>query len=221
MEEDAVEKSEYIDGQIRAMSGGTEPHASIPMNLGALLWNALRGKACRALSSDMKVWAANAFYYPDLSVVCGPSTYRSGNKHTITNPIFAVEVLSLSTEPKDRGEKFIRCQQIETLCSYLLVSQTEPRVELFERDENGYWDYMAVVGLQRLITIPSLGATLALWEIYDQVDFEDVEHSVELKFYAVGRRRRMTVRAGTRNTCFDNLRPRPSGQLVQRREFAP
>ncbi len=172
-EETAVEKSEYVDGQIRAMSGGSEPHASIPMNMGALLWIGLRGKACRVLSSDMKVWAANAFYYPDLSVVCGPSTYRNGNKHIITNPIAVVEVLSPSTEPKDRGEKFIRYQQIETLRSYLLVSQTEPRVELFERGDNGHWDYSMVAGLENAIAILSLGANLALSEIYDQVDFGD------------------------------------------------
>ena len=174
-EEDATEKSEYIDGKIRAMSGGSEPHASIPVNIGGELRTALRGRGCRVLSSDMKVWAANAFYYPDLSVVCGPSTYRSGNKHTITNPILVVEVLSPSTEPKDRGEKFIRYQQIETLRSCLLVSQTEARTELFERGENGHWDYMTVAGLERLITIPSLGVTLALSEIYDQVNFENVE----------------------------------------------
>lgn len=172
-EEDAVEKSEYVDGIIRAMSGGSEPHASIPVNIGGELRTALRGRGCRVLSSDMKVWAANAFYYPDLSVVCGPSTYRSGNKHTITNPILVVEVLSPSTEPKDRGEKFIRYQQIETLRSYLLVSQTEARTELFERAEDGHWDYSMVAGLENAIAIPSLGVTLALSEVYDQVDFAD------------------------------------------------
>lgn len=173
LEEIAVEKSEYVDGQIRAMSGGSEPHASIPMNIGALLWNGLRGRACRVLSSDMKVWAAGVYYYPDLTVVCGPSTYRGRSKYTVTNPVLVVEVLSPSTESKDRGEKFIRYQQIETLRSYLLVSQTEPRVELFERGENNHWDYMMVAGLDSLITVPSLGITLALSEIYDQLDFSD------------------------------------------------
>ena len=174
-EETAAEKSEYVDGEIRAMSRGTEPHASIPMNIGGELRTALRGKACRVLSSDMKVWTANAFYYPDLSVVCGASTYRGRNQHTITNPILVVEVLSPSTERKDRGEKFIRYQQIETLRSYLLVSQTEPRVELFERGENGDWIYSMVSGLENAVSLPSLGVTLALSEIYDQVEFGDVE----------------------------------------------
>jgi Uma2 family endonuclease len=121
----------------------------------------------------MKVWAAGAFYYPDLSVVCGPSAYRGRNKHTITNPIVVVEVLSPSTEPKDRGEKFIRYQQIETLRSYLLVSQTEPRLELFERGENGHWDYSMVAGLENTLKVPSLDVTLALSEVYDQVEFAD------------------------------------------------
>lgn len=174
-EETAVEKSEYVGGEIRAMSGGSEPHASIPMNMGALLWNSLRGRGCRVLSADMKVWTAGAFYYPDLSIVCGPSNYRGRNKHTITNPIVVVEVLSPGTEPKDRGEKFIRYQQIETLRSYLLVSQTEPRMEMFERGENGHWIYSLVAGLENAIEIPSLGVTLALSEVYDQVDFADAE----------------------------------------------
>ena len=155
------------------MPGGSESHASIPVNIGSELRSALRGRGCRVLSSDMKVWTANAFYYPDLSVVCGPSIYRNGNKHVITNLIVVVEVLSPSTEPKDRGEKFIRYQQIETLRSYLLVSQTEPRVELFERGENGHWDYSTVAGLENMVEIPSLGVTLALSEVYDQVDFEN------------------------------------------------
>ena len=174
-EETAVEKSEYVDGEIRAMSGGSEPHALIPTNISSELRTALRGRGCRVLSSDMKVWTSGAFYYPDLSVVCGPSAYRGRNKHTITNPIVVIEVLSPSTEPKDRGEKFIRYQQIETLRSYLLVSQTEPRVELFERGENGHWDYSLVAGLENSVMIPSVNVTLALSEVYDQVDFADAE----------------------------------------------
>lgn len=175
LEETAVEKSEYVDGQIQAMSGGSEPHASIPVNIGGELRTALRGRGCRVLSSDMKIRAAGVYYYPDLSVVCGPSTYRGRSKYTVTNPLVVVEVLSPSTESKDRGEKFIRYQQIDTLRSYLLVSQTEPRVELFERGENGHWDYTMVAGLDSMIALPSLEITLALSEIYDQVEFTDAE----------------------------------------------
>jgi len=172
-EETAVEKSEFIGGRIEAMSGGAASHATIPMSIEAELVTALKGSGCRVFSSDLKVWAAGAYFYPDLSVVCGPSTFRDAGRTTITNPIIVVEVLSPSTETKDRGEKFIRYQQIESLRSYLLVSQSEPRVELFERGENGHWDYTTVSGLTNSVTLSSLGVSVALSEIYDQIDFED------------------------------------------------
>ena len=171
LEEDALHKSEYVNGVIRAMSGGTEEHATIPMSVGAALWNALRGRNCRVMSSDMKIWTAGAMYYPDISVVCGPSQFHGRGRTVISNPILIVEVLSPSTEDKDRGEKFLRYQQIETLMSYLLVSQNAPRVEQFSRGESGHWDCTAVSGLESILHIPTLSVTLALADIYDQIDF--------------------------------------------------
>lgn len=170
-EEDALYKSEYVDGEIRAMSGGTDDHATIPMNVGAELRAALRGRGCRVMSSDMKVGAAGALYYPDVTVVCGPSLYHGRGRSVITNPVLVVEVLSPGTEDKDRGEKFLRYQQVETLLSYLLVSQDAPRVEQFSRGDGGHWDYTAVFGLESFLNIPALSVTLALADIYDQIDF--------------------------------------------------
>lgn len=172
-EEAAEEKSEFIEGRIVPMSGGTDAHAAIPMNLGAALVVALRGRGCLIMSSDIKVWAAGSFYYPDLTVACGPMEYRGRGRVAITNPILVVEVLSPSTAAKDRGEKFQHYQQIESLQSYLLVSQDEARVEQFSRGENGHWDYTAVVRLEGILDIPALSVKLALSDIYDQIDFTD------------------------------------------------
>ena len=155
------------------MSGGTDIHASIPVNIGSELRAALRGRGCRVMSSDMKVWAAGAFYYPDLTVVCGPSQYRRRSRSVITNPILVAEVLSPSTEGKDRGEKFMRYQQIDTLKSYLLVAQDEPRVEQFSRRGDEGWDYTLVSGLEGELSIPALGITLAMSEIYAEIDFTE------------------------------------------------
>ncbi len=172
-EEDALEKSEYADGQIWAMSGGTEPHAVLPVNIGAELRAALRGRGCRVMSSDIKVWTAGAYYYPDLTVVCGPSQHRRRSRSIVTNPILVVEVLSPSTEKKDRGEKFMRYQQIDTLKSYLIVSQDEPRIEQFSRTEAGPWLYTPVSGLEGVLDIPALSISLKLADIYDQIDFSN------------------------------------------------
>jgi Uma2 family endonuclease len=75
LEEMAEEKSEYIHGEICAMSGGTDAHATIPMSLDAELRAVLRGRGCRVMSSDIKVYAAGEIYYPDPTVVCGLSQY--------------------------------------------------------------------------------------------------------------------------------------------------
>jgi len=173
-EETAIEKSEYINGQFRAMSGGSEAHATLPMNIGAELRAALRGRGCRVLSSDMKVHAAGAMYYPDVTVVCGPSRYHGRSNSVLTNPVLIVEILSPSTETKDRGEKFLHYQQIDSLHSYLLVSQDESRVELFSRGENGHWDYTQASGLESSLPIPALSISLTLADVYDQIHCEEI-----------------------------------------------
>lgn len=171
-ETDAAHKSEYVQGEIRAMSGGTDIHSILSVNFSALLWAALRGTDCRTMSSDMKVRTPrNTFRYPDVSVVCGERHYHGQGRSVITNPTVLVEVLSESTEGIDRGEKLLEYQAMPSVQSYLLVSQDAPRIEQYARTENGHWDYQAVEGLENTLTIPALSVTLALSEVYDGVEF--------------------------------------------------
>lgn len=171
-EEDALYKSEYVDGQIRAMSGGTDDHGTIAVNIASELRVALRGRGCRVMSSDVKVRVPKgSFRYPDVSVVCGPSHYHGKGRSVITNPVLVVEVLSGSTEATDRGAKLLEYQGIDSLMAYLIVSQKTPLVEQFARGEGAHWDYQAVEGLEGSLTIPALGVTLALAEVYDQIEF--------------------------------------------------
>lgn len=172
-ETDAAHKSEYVNEEIRAMSGGTDIHSILSVNFSALLWAALRGTDCRTMSSDMKVRTPrNTFRYPDVSVVCGERHYHGQGRSVITNPTVIVEVLSEGTEATDRGDKLREYQSLNSLQSYLLVSQDAPRIEQYARAQNGHWDYQAVEGVKNTITIPMLNVTLALSEIYDGVDFE-------------------------------------------------
>lgn len=172
-EESAQTKSEFVAGQIRAMSGGTGDHAAVTFNISVAVGVALRGRDCRGMSSDMKVWASGAFYYPDVTVICGPPQYRGRGTSVVTNPLLIVEVLSPSTEAKDRGEKFLHYQAIETLNAYLLVSQSAPQVELFTRGGDGDWKYVLVTGLESVLDISPLSIRLLLADIYDQINFTD------------------------------------------------
>ena len=98
---------EYVNGVIRAMSGGTDDHNTVVGNTGRSLGNGLTRRGCRVYVADMKVHTADGINtFPDISVVCGPRQYYRGRTDIITNPILVVEVLSRSTQEYDRNEKF-------------------------------------------------------------------------------------------------------------------
>ena len=139
LEEQSPVKHEYIDGQIYAMAGASDPHVTIALNLATLLRSHVRGSGCRVYISDMKaqIESLNRFYYPDVMVTCDPK-----DQETVTYkrfPTLIVEVLSDSTEAFDRGDKFVDYQEIESLREYVLISTKRQRVECFRRNEQGLW----------------------------------------------------------------------------------
>lgn len=171
-EEDAPYKSEYVRGEIRAMAGGTEVHGAITINVAAELRAALRGRGCRTLSFDVKVRTpSGSFRYPDVTVVCGESRYHGRGRSVILNPILVVEVLSGRTAATDWGEKLVEYQAIESLQAYLIVDQNSPLLALYTRLENGHWEHQTVTGLENTLTLPTVGVSLALAEVYDQITF--------------------------------------------------
>src|SRR2546426_11011230 len=141
LERAAEFKSEFFEGEMFAMAGGTPQHSLIGTNLARELGNRLAGGRCLAYNGDLriKIEATGLCTYPDLSVICGPLRFAEGTNDTVVNPTMVVEVLSDSTEAYDRGKKFEHYRQIPTLQAYLLVSQKEPRIEQFTRQPDGRW----------------------------------------------------------------------------------
>ena len=173
LEEKAEYKSEYENGEIVAMAGGTFNHIRITSNISRFIGNKV-SEDCSSLPNDMKIWveAISKFYYPDVTVLCGePSFYRERDD-TITNPIFIVEVLSKSTEAKDRGEKFMAYQTLDSLQEYVLISQNRPTIEQFIKQSDRSWKYLATIGLESSVKFESIGVELTLNEIYQRVNFK-------------------------------------------------
>ena len=163
---------EYVNGEIRAMSGGTASHSTIASNIIRVLGNALVPRGCRVFGSDMRIHTGDDINtFPDVSVVCGPLTFHRGRTDILTNPLLIVEVLSDSTEPYDRGGKFRHYQTIPSFTDYLLVSQHEARVELFSRRED-HWEYRDIAGLSSTVTLPSVETTLALSDVYALIEWQ-------------------------------------------------
>tara|TARA_B100001750_G_scaffold119664_1_gene94922 strand:- start:3105 stop:3677 length:573 start_codon:yes stop_codon:yes gene_type:complete len=159
-------KLEFVDGVIYAMTGGTPTHARLAASVTAALHRALAGSDCAVYSSDLaiRVEATNRTTFADAVVVCGPELASSSDPNAITNPSIVVEVLSPSTEASDRGEKFRHYQQLPSLREYVLVSQDEPRLEIFRRDGNAW--ILRSYGPGEHAELESQGVTLPIDELY-------------------------------------------------------
>jgi Uma2 family endonuclease len=166
-ERDSGLKHEFEDGEIYAMAGGSRRHNALASRVSAAL-ELGRPAGCVAFQSDQKVrvLATGKATYPDATLVCGPIEGDPADPlgATITNPTVLVEVLSPSTEADDRGAKWQHYQLIPSLTEYVLVSQTETRIERYRRLSSGGWEYVEVTsGVLRLST----GAELDLAKLYD------------------------------------------------------
>ncbi|HEX8422364.1 MAG TPA: Uma2 family endonuclease [Pyrinomonadaceae bacterium] len=171
LERRAEFKSEYVDGVMYAMAGGSERHNLIAANVIITLGAQLRDRPCRVYPSDLKVRVPNSrrFFYPDVSIVCGETQFADDERDVVLNPFVVVEVLSESTAAFDRGKKFQSYQQIESLREYLLVSQDEYVVEHFLRQDDGHWLYTKAGGPDEAIALPTVKCQLALRDVYNKV----------------------------------------------------
>jgi len=176
LEEKAEYRSEYLDGYILKMAGGTEAHITISFNAAKIFADKLRGK-CRAYPSEMKVWVekVGTFFYPDVTIVCGERKFYKGRRDIVENPILLVEVLSESTKEYDKNDKFLIYQNLESFQEYVLISQNQPAVQQYIRQTDGTWRYKAIIGLNSEVFFESVETKISLSEIYDLVEFETEE----------------------------------------------
>lgn len=105
-----------------------------------------------------------------MSVVCGEPQFHDERTDVILNPTLIVEVLSESTAGFDRGDKFQAYQQLGSLQEYLLVAQDKIFIEQYVRQEREKWTYVATVGLESSVTLPSVECTLSLKAVYDKTE---------------------------------------------------
>ncbi|MEY3441729.1 MAG: hypothetical protein RLZZ519_10 [Bacteroidota bacterium] len=167
------EKSEFYNGEIFSMAGGSYAHGVIGSNIHGALFSKLKGSGCRANTSDVKVQieAANAIVYPDVTVVCGLPEYAWPRKDIIRNPTLIVEVLSPDNAAYDRGGKFRKYKTLKSLREYVLVEQDSANVDVFYLDDVGQWVNESYSGLEAEVILRSLGVRIEMEDIYRDVEF--------------------------------------------------
>jgi len=172
IERRARTRSEYLDGEMFTMPGAGRRHNLIKGNTERELSLQLKRHPCEVYSSDQRVHipATGLYTYPDIVVVCGEPRFEDIELETLLNPTLIVEVLSSTTEAYDRGKKFEHYRTIESFVEYLLISQDEPLIERYLRQDDGTWLFKAVASLDSRIVLPSIGCELALAEVYEKVE---------------------------------------------------
>ncbi len=178
LERESEIKYEYWDGEIFAMSGGTLAHDLIMCNTTNQLTPQLANKRCRFFSNNMqiKVPIAPPYRYADGSVVCGKAEVeRFNGADLLINPVLIIEVLSPSTEAYDRGDKFTYYKSIPTFREYLLIAQHRAHITHYVKAETGKWDYEETNDLTSSIYLSTIACTLALSEVYRDVEFSQDE----------------------------------------------
>jgi len=164
-------RNEYFDGEIYAMTGASRKHNLLCGNIAASLHGQLRGKSCEVYTNDMRVKVSETgmYTYPDIVAVCGKPEFEDAAVDTLLNPILIIEVLSDSTEPYDRGAKFLHYRTLPSLQDYLLVSQNECRVEHYVRQGDNRWLLTEYRDLDETIDLDSVKCQLLVREMYERV----------------------------------------------------
>jgi Uma2 family endonuclease len=171
IERKAEYKSEYMDGELVAMTGASRKHNLIVFNLTREISQQLRGRPCEGYSNDMRVRVPSTrlYTYPDVVIVCGEPQFEDEHVDTLINPTLIIKVLSESTEAYDRGKKFGFYRTLESLAEYLLVAQDEYRIEMYVKQKDGRWLLSDYRSPEDVIELDSVQCKLSLKEVYEKL----------------------------------------------------
>ncbi|MGB3419377.1 MAG: Uma2 family endonuclease [Dolichospermum sp.] len=177
LEEKALYKSEYRNGEIIPMTGGTTNHNQIALNFASSLLYVIRGKKYRVFIGDVRLWIPEyrEYTYPDVIVTDGKPIYAGKNNTTVTNPLLIVEVLSKSTKNYDQGEKFTFYRSIPQFKEYVLVEQNQYQVMHYSKTNEGEWIFREYKSENDLVKLQHLDLEISLIDLYQDVNFDDKE----------------------------------------------
>ena len=177
LEETAEYKSEYLDGKIIPMTGGSTNHNKIAGNVYIALKLTLPEQEYDVFIGDVRLWIPKVriYTYPDIMVIFGEPEYHNNRTDMITNPQVIVEVLSKSTKNYDRADKFTFYKTLPSFREYILIDQTKIKVEQYSKTENKRWSYSEYDEEDTALVFNSFELEVPLSDVYEQVNFEEVE----------------------------------------------
>ncbi|MGB3510008.1 MAG: Uma2 family endonuclease [Microcoleaceae cyanobacterium] len=158
LEKTAEYKSEYHNGEIIPMTGGTTNHNLIAGNFYVYLRYALREKSYKVFFADVRlsIPLMNRYVYPDVMIIQGKPVYAGTGKTTITNPLIIVEVLSESTKNYDKGEKFDFYRSIPEFREYILIDQSKYYLAQYTKTSENQWLFTEYNGENNILKLATV-----------------------------------------------------------------
>lgn len=174
LEERAIDKSEYHDGEIIPMTGGTTNHNKLAGNFYKKFPLTVNGQNYEIFINDVRLWISQTrrYFYPDIMVIQGEPIYQGSNKTVVTNPLLVIEVLSNSTKDYDRGGKFLYYRSIPEFREYILIDQYSYHIEQFAKNSNGKWVLTEYDSAESVLILESVEFQILLRDIYERINFE-------------------------------------------------
>lgn len=166
-------RSEYRDGEIVPMTGGSIDHNQIAGNVYAFLKFMLRQTSFKPYIGDLRVWIPQyrQYTYPDVFLIKGQPVFQDQRTDTVLNPYLIVEVLSKSTKDYDRTDKFRYYRSIPAFQEYVLINQYEVGIEQYTKTEGNLWLFQAHEFAAKKIFFASINVEMTVKDIYENVDF--------------------------------------------------
>ncbi|MCT7952179.1 Uma2 family endonuclease [Ancylothrix sp. C2] len=169
-EKTEASRHEYVSGYKFEMPEISEEHHLIATKIETLFAAKLREKSYQLYSFENPLWIEQVAvcYYPDMMII--PTTQKTETPYK-TNPNLIIEIFSSRTQATDRQEKFSNYQAIPTLQEYILISEKEPKIEIYRKKE-GYWRSQTLKETED-IYIQTLDLTISLEDIYQNSFIDD------------------------------------------------
>jgi Uma2 family endonuclease len=169
-------RSEFCNGVIIPMTGGTPDHNELAINLASLLKFDLRGKPYRTFATDQRLWIPdrNLYTYPDVMVIEKPIQLQGGRTDTLINPCFIAEVLSKSTQDYDHGEKFSAYRTIPSFREYLLIDQYSIHVEHYIKTAANQWLLSEYSAPDITLHLQTVEAQINIAALYENIEFSNL-----------------------------------------------
>lgn len=174
LEEKAIDRHEYRDGEIILMTGGTTNHNQIALNFCRRFPLKINGQEYYTYINDVRLWIEQyrLYTYPDVMVIRGKPIYEGIGKTNVINPSIIVEVLSKSTQEYDRTDKFQYYRSINEFQEYILIDQYRFYVAQYFKQENGQWLFNDYQGNEAILKLASDDFEISFQDLYERVDFE-------------------------------------------------